>query len=29
VENAMDWPAAGEPRPEQIWMPNANRELKA
>jgi hypothetical protein len=28
VENAMDWPAAGQPRPEQIWMPGANREVK-
>ena len=28
VENAMAWPAAGEPRPEQIWMPGTNRELK-
>ena len=29
VENAMDWQAAGQPRPEQIWMPGANRQLKA
>ena len=29
VENAMDWQTAGQPRPEQIWMPGANRELKA
>jgi len=28
VENAMDWSAAAEPRPEQIWMPGANREVK-
>lgn len=28
VEHAMDWPAAGQPRPEQIWMPGANREVK-
>jgi len=28
VENAMDWPNA-EPRSEQIWMPGANRQLKA
>jgi len=27
VENAMDWNAA-EPRPEQIWMPGANREVE-
>ena len=29
VASAMDWQAAGQPRPEQIWMPGANRELKA
>jgi hypothetical protein len=29
VENAMDWQNGGEPRSEQIWMPSANRELKA
>ena len=29
VEHAMDWPDASQPRPEQIWMPGANRELKA
>ena len=28
VEGAMDWQAAGQPRPEQIWMPGANREVK-
>jgi len=28
VESAMDWEAAGEPRPEQIWIPGANREVK-
>jgi hypothetical protein len=28
VEHAMDWSAAAEPRPEQIWMPGANREVK-
>jgi len=28
VERAMDWNAAGEPRPEQIWIPGANREVK-
>jgi hypothetical protein len=28
VENAMDWSAAAEPRPEQIWMPGARREVK-
>jgi hypothetical protein len=29
VENAIDWRADAQPRPEQIWMPGANRELKA
>jgi hypothetical protein len=24
----MDWETAGQPRPEQIWMPGANREVK-
>lgn len=28
VENALDWQAASQPRPEQIWMPGANREMK-
>ena len=28
VERAMDWEPAGQPRPEQIWMPGANREVK-
>ena len=28
VERAMDWQAAGQPRPEQIWIPGANREMK-
>ena len=28
VANAMDWQAQTEPRPEQIWMPGANREVK-
>jgi len=28
VERAMDWNAAGEPRPEQIWIPGAVREVK-
>jgi hypothetical protein len=28
VENAMDWQTAGQPHPEQIWMPGANREVK-
>jgi len=29
VENAIDWQAAAQPRPEQMWMPGARRELKA
>ncbi len=28
VGNAMDWSAVAEPRPEQTWMPGANREVK-
>jgi len=28
VENAMDWQTVNEPRPEQIWMPGANRQVK-
>jgi hypothetical protein len=28
VENAMDWQTANEPRPQQIWMTGANREVK-
>jgi len=28
VERAMDWNAIGEPRPEQIWIPGATREVK-
>ena len=28
VAGAMDWSAAAEPRPEQIWMPGTNREVK-
>ena len=27
VEHAMDWSAAAEPRPDQIWIPGANREV--
>ncbi len=27
VENAMDWQNEAPARPEQIWMPSANREL--
>jgi hypothetical protein len=28
VEGAMDWQTATTPRPEQIWMPGASREVK-
>ncbi len=28
VGRAMDWSAPAEPRPEQIWIPGANREIK-
>lgn len=28
VSRAMDWEAAGRPRPEQIWIPGAHREVK-
>jgi hypothetical protein len=28
VGRAMDWTAETNPRPEQIWMPGANREVK-
>jgi hypothetical protein len=28
VAGEMDWETAGQPRPEQIWMPGANREVK-
>ena len=28
VASAMDWKTASQPRPEQIWMPGANREVK-
>jgi len=28
VERAMDWDTAGAPRPEQIWIPGAIREVK-
>ncbi len=28
VESAMDWQAAAQPRPEQIWLAGANREVK-
>jgi len=28
VSRAIDWETAGEPRPEQIWIPGAHREVK-
>lgn len=28
VGRAIDWSATAEPRPEQIWMPGAHRELE-
>ena len=28
VGRAMDWSAAAEPRPEQIWIAGAHREVK-
>jgi hypothetical protein len=28
VAGAMDWEIAGQPRPEQVWMAGANREVK-
>ena len=27
VENAMDWSATSQPRPEQIWMPGLRRTV--
>lgn len=28
VDRATDWAAVTEPRPEQIWIPGASREVK-
>ncbi|MGB7768084.1 MAG: hypothetical protein WBN22_04425 [Verrucomicrobiia bacterium] len=28
VGRAMDWQTAGQPRPEQIWIPAAHREVE-
>jgi len=28
VNRAMDWETAGQPRPEQIWIPGAHREVE-
>ena len=27
VDHAMDWQPAARPRPEQIWFPNAHRQV--
>ena len=28
VDSAFDWSAAPQPRPEQIWLPAARREIQ-
>jgi hypothetical protein len=28
VGRAMDWETAGQPRPEQIWIPATHRQVK-
>lgn len=28
VNNAMDWPPSGQPRPEQTFLPGAYREVQ-
>ncbi len=28
VDRAMDWQAEAEPRPEQTWLPEANRQVR-
>jgi len=28
VDRAMDWSPVGEPRPEQIWLPGSEREVR-
>ena len=28
VDRAMDWQAAGEPRPEQTWLPGTQRQVR-
>ena len=28
VDRAMDWQAAAEPRPEQIWLPGTQRRAQ-
>ena len=29
VNNAMDWPPAGTPRPEQTYLPGSYRQMQA
>jgi hypothetical protein len=28
VASAMDWQTVNEPRPQQVWMPGVNRQVK-
>lgn len=28
VNNAIDWETAGQPRPEQTWLPGAKRSVR-
>ncbi|MCU0783498.1 MAG: hypothetical protein MUF81_05510 [Verrucomicrobia bacterium] len=28
VDRAMDWQPAGEPRPEQSWLPGTHRQVR-
>jgi hypothetical protein len=28
VDRAMEWPAAGGPRPEQVWLPVTERQVR-
>ena len=28
VDRAIDWKAAGEPRPEQTWLPGTQRQVR-
>lgn len=28
VNGAMDWPSAGQPRPQQAWLPGAYRQVQ-
>ena len=29
VNNAMDWEPAGQPRPEQTWLPGTQRQVRS